>query len=102
MVAIEERSNGTNNISVFDIVKCSKLDDLSGGQITVTAGLTITDTKGFVFGTSSGSPIGTATNQKLGFWGVTPIVQPVAATGGGMTVDQLITILQTTGIVKQS
>ena len=32
--------------------------------------------------TSTGTKIGTATAQKLGFWGVTPIVQPVGATQG--------------------
>jgi hypothetical protein len=38
----------------------------------------------------------------LGFWGVTPIVQAVLATGAGATVDNVITALQNLGLVKQA
>lgn len=46
-----------------------------------------------VFGTTTGTKIGTSTSQKIGFWNVTPIVQPTTAVtsatrvgGGGTTV----------------
>jgi hypothetical protein len=38
----------------------------------------------------------------MSFWGVTPVVQQVFATGASHTVDELITVLQTLGLVKQS
>jgi hypothetical protein len=37
----------------------------------------------------------------IGFYGTTPIVRPVLATGAGRTVDQVITVLQNLGLVKQ-
>jgi hypothetical protein len=53
-------------------------------------------------GTTTGTKIGTANTQKLGFWNATPVVQQVLATGGGATVDNVITFLQTIGLCKQS
>lgn len=38
----------------------------------------------------------------IGFYDVTPIAQAVLATGGGATVDNVITALQNLGLVKQS
>ena len=37
-----------------------------------------------------------------GFWNTTPVAQQVLATGGGATVDQVITLLQTLGLCRQS
>jgi hypothetical protein len=39
---------------------------------------------------------------KIGFYAKTPIVQAVLATGGGASVDNVITALQNLGLVKQS
>jgi hypothetical protein len=39
--------------------------------------LNVADGYNLIFGTSTGTKIGTATNQKLAFFGVTPIVQPI-------------------------
>ncbi len=87
-------------------IRCNELQGKGGETIFTTSSttddMTLSDGSNIAMGSSTGSKIGTATGQKLGLWGVTPIVQPVAATGGAMTVDQLLVILQTTGIVKQS
>lgn len=40
--------------------------------------------------------------NKIGFYGVTPITRAVLATGGGATVDNVITALQNLGLVSQS
>jgi hypothetical protein len=45
---------------------------------------------------------GEATTQKLGWWGTTPAVQQVLATGAGKTVDNVITFLQSLGMCRQS
>lgn len=58
--------------------------------------------KNIVLGTTTGTKIGTATGQKLAFWNQTPVVQQVLATGAGHTVDDVITLLQTLGLCKQS
>lgn len=38
----------------------------------------------------------------LGFFGVTPIARPLLATGASATVDNVITVLQNLGLVRQS
>ena len=50
---------------------------------------------GIELGTTTGSKIGTGTNQKLGFWNATPIIQPTTSTtaativgGAGTTVKE--------------
>jgi hypothetical protein len=40
----------------------------------------IADAKNIVLATTTGTDIGTSTTQKLGFYGVTPVVQPTAST----------------------
>lgn len=53
--------------------------------------LTFSNAVNMIFNTSTGTKIGTATNQKIGLWNATPIVQPTTAvaaatlTGGGGT-----------------
>ena len=71
----------------------------------------------FKFGTGTGTKFGTATGQKIGFWNVTPIVQPTTAiaastlTGGGgatitdtdtfdgYTLKQIVKALRNTGLL---
>ncbi len=70
-----------------------------------SSGETFADGANIAFGTTTGTQIGTvggAAGQKIGFWGATPVVQPVFATGASHTVDQLITVLQTLGLLRQS
>ena len=50
--------------------------NFTGGVTIATVGLTITDVD-IALSTSTGTKIGTATNQKLGFWNVTPVIQQV-------------------------
>lgn len=60
------------------------------------------DASDIIFNTTTGTKIGTATNQKLAFWNTTPVVQPVFATGAVHTVDELVTVLQSLGLMRQS
>jgi len=71
-------------------------------RITPTTFTTTVNPFNFVFGTSTGTKIGTGISQKIGFWNATPVVQQVLATGAGRTVDDVITMLQTLGLCKQS
>ncbi len=68
----------------------------------VFSGLSLAEGTNLIAGTSTGTKIGTATGQKLGFWNVTPVAQQVLATGALHTVDDVITLLQTLGLCKQS
>jgi len=56
-------------------------------SIKATA-VTLAEAMNIVLGTSTGTKIGTATNQKLGHYGVTPIVQPSAYTQTYSTADK--------------
>ncbi len=61
-----------------------------GINVTPTsAGIELADANDLIFGTATGTKIGTATNQKLGFFNATPIVQPTEIT------DELSTITHT-------
>jgi len=62
----------------------------TGGAVTLTStltanGLAITDAANLVLGTTTGSQIGTSASQKIGHWGVTPIVQPTGALQAALT-----------------
>lgn len=51
-------------------------DIILGGDPYLTSSITLNDRKNFVFSTANGTKIGTAANQKLSFYGATPIAQP--------------------------
>lgn len=84
---------GTQDVERFRVI--------STGNLQFTA-------VNFVLDTTTGTKIGTATTQKLGFWNVTPVIQPAAITAptGGAIIDAesrvaigtLITRLQTLGL----
>ncbi len=53
-------------------------------------------------GTLRGITLGASASVPVSVYGVSPIAQPVLATGTGKTVDNVITALQNFGIVRQS
>jgi len=76
----------------------------SGGQSTIGAAVTVGVYSGKLqlydinlqVGTATGTKIGTATNEKLGFWNATPVVQPTAvadATDAATVITQLNALL---------
>ena len=71
-----------------------------GSNCSINIPLSIEDGFHLGFGTSSGTRIGTGTTQRIGFWNATPVAQQVLATGS--TTDQVITLLQTLGLCRQS
>lgn len=68
------------------------------GNLNLTAVNIVTDT---TTGTKIGT-VGGSSGQKLAFFGSSPIVQPVLATGASHTVDDVIIVLQNLGLVRQS
>lgn len=74
------------------------------GFLSILGDMSLLD-RNIILGTTTGTQIGTlggASGQKLGFWAATPIVQPLLATGAGKTVDDVITVLQNLGLVRQT
>ncbi len=98
-------SGGTAAATFPGALSCAALTATSvaaTGTVALTDNMTITEAKNIVLGTSTGSKIGTATGQKLGFWNAAPVAQQVLATGAAKTADDIITLLQTLGLCKQS
>lgn len=57
--------------------------------------VTIGDAKNIVVNTTTGTKIGTAVGQKIGFWNVTPVVQPSSANQGSINLDVDVTGVDT-------
>jgi len=88
-----------------------------GGTTTFFGGVTVKNAINITFETTTGSKIGTATNQRIGFWNATPIVQPTtgvaaaafvanagtavndASTFDGYTISQVVKALRNTGLL---
>ena len=76
---------------------------LESQDSTGTVGLAVAaNARDLILDTTTGTKIGTATTQKFAFWNATPVVQQVLATGAAHTVDDVITLLQTLGLCRQS
>ena len=68
---------------------------LSVTDITVTNDVTIGDAGNIILKTTTGSQLGTAVTQKLGLFGVTPVVQPAAAAQAVVATSVTTTITTT-------
>lgn len=78
---------------------------LTTALFNVGGSMAIADAGNVVLGTTTGTQFGTvggAAGQKMAWWGATPAVQPLFAAGAGHTVDQLVTVLQTMGLLRQT
>lgn len=97
--------SGGNDFPAFDVT-CATLTDINliFAGVTeytfTTSALTLADGNNIVAGTGTGTKIGTATNQKLGLFNATPIVQPsstgetsgfTAGSGTGVNDDSTFT-----------
>jgi hypothetical protein len=60
------------------------------------AGLSLTDGSDIVLGTTTGTKIGTAASQKLGFYNVTPAVQPAHTNQAAVATTAITTASTTT------
>jgi hypothetical protein len=95
----------STTIAINSIANLQTILDDGSGNMTVGGNFTVTDAKNIILGTTTGTQIGTvggASGQKLAFFGSTPVTQPLLATGASHTVDDVITTLQTLGLVRQS
>lgn len=72
-------SGGTAGATFPGALSCTALTSTSiaaTGDIAATGHITMTDAKNIVINATTGTKIGTGATQKIGFWNVTPIVQP--------------------------
>ena len=108
VIGYNATGNGSNSVTLGDT---TITNTYLRGDINLVEGGDL------VLGTTTGTKIGTATTQKLAFYGDTPIVQPTTAvasatavhgtgqavkddsTFGGYTIGQIVTALQTLGLL---
>jgi hypothetical protein len=89
--------NATGTLSMLSLAETqSGAKTLTGGLIITTTNLTITD-KDVVLSATTGTKIGTATSQKLGFWNVTPIIQPAGAGQAAAAAQSQTSLTDNTG-----
>jgi hypothetical protein len=55
------------------------------GTSALNGNVTMGEGNNLISGTTTGTKIGTATNQKLGLWNVTPVIQPASANQAALT-----------------
>ena len=79
-----------------------KLNADGNGTITISSVVEMGEGVNIWTNSTTGTKFGGSGSRKIGFYDATPIVQAVLATGGGATVDNVITALQNLGFVKQS
>jgi hypothetical protein len=115
-IGTEKLGSGTARALEFQTDGTTRLTIASNGTTTLAS--TTVFSSNMAFGTTTGTKIGTATNQKIGFWNVTPIEQPttgiaeaafVANAGGttvtddstfdGYTLQQVVKALRDTGLL---
>lgn len=102
-ISIEQGASGGNGIQF-------KIFNNSGNGITlseqeiefINSGGQITNSGNTISLYSAGITICSNDTQKLAFWGATPVVQQVLATGAEASVDDVISLLQTIGLCKQA
>lgn len=106
-------SAGAGLVSIADTTDATAIGTastiLSGGlsvakQLRQGGNVTLSDTVTIAVGTTTGTKIGTATTQKIGFWNVTPVVQPATTgtavgftAGAGTAVQDVSTFTGGTG-----
>jgi hypothetical protein len=76
-------------VLVFSVTADGAASPTEALRISNDRSITVSDGGNVVLGTTTGTKIGTATTQKLGFFGVTPVVQQTELT------DELTTITHT-------
>ena len=67
-----------------------------GGTTRLQGNITISDTYNLSLGSTTGTRIGTSNTEKLGFWNVTPIVQPTTTVTSATRVGGAGTTITTT------
>ena len=77
------------DFQVYGTGSLSAIIDIGAATFTL-AGISITmgDATNIAFNATTGTKIGTATTQKIGFWNVTPVIQPTAYTQTYSTADK--------------
>ena len=100
--------SGGNDFPTFDVT-CSTLTDINLVFAGVTkynftpTAFTLSDANNIIVGTTTGTKIGTATNQKIGFYGKTPVTQRLKANyNNWAALSDVINALVDLGLLDQA
>lgn len=76
-IAAEGLGTGVSgNTLALGVNGTSRITINANGSITLDATLNLGPARNFVYDSATGTKHGTATNEKIGFWNATPIIQP--------------------------
>lgn len=97
--AVAANAGASWNVFMSGTAQNHMLGELCLGHTSPVGGnvlLSFASAKDIAFNATTGTKVGTATNQKLGFWNATPIIQPT--TGGAASTF----VANTSGIVNDT
>lgn len=80
---------GGTNVTTVTVVLISRVLPKYLQQVqavNAAGGITMPDATSIALNATTGTKLGTATNQKLGFWNATPVVQPSGASEAAVTL----------------
>ena len=104
-IAAEGLGTGaTGNSLAFAVNGTSRFTVNSDGTLTIGGSVTAGNARHFTYSTSSGTKHGTATNEMIGFWNATPVIQQSSTgettgftAGGGTAVTDASTFTGNVG-----
>lgn len=81
-------------------------EEFNTKRLFIYSKMILADASDIQAGTGTGTKLGTATGQKLGFWNVTPVVQPSAiadpasdTASNNAAIDSILAALRTMGLI---
>jgi hypothetical protein len=91
--------DATDELVIADggVTKKISVSNLVSAALNLSGNKTVFDGVNLVLGTTTGTKLGTGVTQKLGFWNVTPVVQPAAAAQAAAAAQTQAAVTDSTG-----
>ena len=99
LTALGATPEATDELVIADggVTKKISVSNLVSAALNLSGNKTVFDGVNLVLGTTTGTKLGTAVTQKLGFWNVTPVVQPAAAAQAAAAAQTQTAVTDSTG-----
>ena len=99
LTALAATPDATDELVISDggVTKKITVTNLTAATLGLTGTKTVADGVNLAFNATTGSKLGTAVTQKIGFWNVTPVVQPAAAGQAAAAAQSQDAVTDSTG-----
>ena len=99
LTALAATPDATDELVIADggVTKKISVSNLVSAALNLSGNKTVFDGVNLVLGATTGTKLGTERTQKLGFWNVTPVVQPAAAAQAAAAAQTQATVTDSTG-----